>query len=1369
MNNSQPFDPFQVSREKLELLEYLLAEEGIKQGELSQIKPRGEVHEIPLSFAQQRLWFLHQLDADRAAYNISAAYHLRGPLDLAALQQAINEIIRRHESFRTTFRSQDGQAFQVVASELFVELLVTDLSKAPGQEKEAEVCRLTAESAEYPFELAQGPLLRASLLRLDSEQHALLLCMHHIVSDGWSMNLLFQEMAVLYEAFSTGKPSPLAELPIQYADFAIWQRDWLQGEVLKGQVDYWRRQLGDFTNEPTFPTDRPRPSIQTHRGARHSMVIAKPLTSQLYVLSRTENVTLFMLLLAAFKVLLHRHSGQEHIIVGSPIANRNQTETEALIGFFVNTLVLRTELSGNPSFRELLSRVRETAVGAYAHQDLPFEMLVEELQPARNLSHSPLFQIMFVLQNAPAANFRLADLAVAPLPTVSRVAKFDLTLFVIESEEELKVSINYNSDLFEAATMARLGDHYGTLLQSIVEDPAQPIASLGLMTEAERHQLLVEWNATDAKYPKAAGLHQLFELQAERTPGAVAVVFDNTRWSYRELNQRANQLAHYLRLLGTKPEELVGVCLDRSAEMIVALLGILKAGAAYVPLDSNYPQERLSFMLKDSRARLLITHRPKLNSLPQQQCQTVCLDTDWKAISRESSENPVSVSEGANAAYVIYTSGSTGTPKGVITSHQAVTRLVIHTDYVTLKPVDVVAQASNASFDAVTWEIWGALLNGARLVGISTAVLLSPKAFAAEIREKKISAMFLTTALFNQMAREFPSAFKTVEHLMFGGEAAETGCVRAVSQRGPPRRLLNVYGPTETTTFASWHRVDQVADDATTIPIGRPIKNCQMYVLDAHLQPVPVGVEGGLYVAGEGLARGYLNHPDLTAERFIPNPFGWPSGSRLYRTGDLARYRGDGHIEFVGRVDGQVKLRGFRIEPGEIEEALRQHSGVQEAIVLAREDPPGEKRLVAYAIPLRESRPTVQELRKFLQTKLPDYMVPSAFVFLDSFPITPNGKVNRKALPIPTPALGHPPTGKSIPQPADKLELQLLNIWKSVLRIPSIEVTDNFFELGGHSLMAVRLVAAVEKVTGKTIPLATLFQAPTIEQMAQLLRKEGSPTPWSLLLPVQLIGPRPPLFFLHGTLELAKYMDHDQPFYIGQLQGKDGKALPSTIELMAAEYIEEIRRVQPVGPYFLCGYSVGGLIAFEIAQQLRQSGAKIAFLALVDPTNPSLSKRTTRHRKASPPPFRRIRSYLRRQVRNLARSEFRQWPASLARGIKWRVQRRAGRIKRTIYRYCLSRKIRVPVAWREFYWVADNRLVAREYKPSVYPESALLFVSRDRHADTLCAWKILVAGGLQIEWVASDHLQILREPQVQAVAEQLNRHLRQAPGPCPIN
>jgi thioesterase domain-containing protein/acyl carrier protein len=607
----------------------------------------------------------------------------------------------------------------------------------------------------------------------------------------------------------------------------------------------------------------------------------------------------------------------------------------------------------------------------------------------------------------------------------------------------------------------------------------------------------------------------------------------------------------------------------------------------------------------------------------------------------------------------------------------------------------------------------------------------------------------------------------TVEHLLFGDEAAETGCVRAVSQLGQPGRLLNVYGPTETTTFASWHKVDQVADDATTIPIGRPIKNCQMYVLDVHLQPVPVGVEGELYVAGEGLARGYLNHPELTAERFIPNPFGWQPGSRLYRTGDLARYRGDSHIEFLGRVDGQVKLRGFRIELGEIEEALRQHSGVEEAIVLAREDSPGEKRLVAYAIPLRESRPTSQELRKFLQTKLPDYMVPSAFVFLDKFPITPNGKVNRQALPVLTSALGHPQTEKSIAQPADNLELQLLNIWKSVLRIPGIGVADNFFELGGHSLMAVRLVAAIEKVIGRTIPLATLFQAPTVEQMAQLLRKGESSTPWSLLLPVQVIGSRPPLFFLHGTLEVAKYMDHDQPFYILQLQGKEGKALPSTIELMAAEYINEIRRVQPVGPYFLCGYSVGGLVAFETAQQLRQSGAKVALLVLVDPTNPSHSKKTTRCRKVSEPSaptFRRVRSFLARQLRNLAGLEFRQWLASLAEGIKWRFQRRAGRIKRTVYRYCMSRKIRVPLAWREFYWVADNRLVARAYKPNVYPGSALLFVSRDRHADTLNAWKILVAGGLQIEWIASDHLQILREPEVQAVAEQLNRYLCQAQG-----
>jgi thioesterase domain-containing protein/acyl carrier protein len=700
-----------------------------------------------------------------------------------------------------------------------------------------------------------------------------------------------------------------------------------------------------------------------------------------------------------------------------------------------------------------------------------------------------------------------------------------------------------------------------------------------------------------------------------------------------------------------------------------------------------------------------------------------------------------------------------------------VTRLIINTDYVRLKPVDVVAQVSNASFDAVTWEIWGALLNGARLVGISTPVLLSPKTFAAEIRAKKISSMFLTTALFNQMAREFPSAFQTVEHLLFGGEAAEPGCVRAVLRHAPPRRLLNVYGPTETTTFASWHKVGHVAEDARTIPIGRPIQNCQMYVLDPHLEPVPVRVKGELYVAGDGLSRGYLHHPELTAEKFIPNPFSLQPGSRLYRTGDLAGYRGDGRIEFLGRVDGQVKLRGFRIEPGEIEEALRQHPGVQEAIVLAREDSPGENRLVAYAISLQKPGPTTQELRKFLQSKLPDYMVPSAFVFLDRFPITSNGKVNRQALPRDDHDLDRLQPEKGCEQPENELELQLVNIWKGILRVPAVRITDNFFELGGHSLMAVRLVAAIEKVVGRTIPLAALFQAPTVERMAQLLRKEGPSAPWSLLVPIQVSGSRPPFFFLHGTLELAKYMDHDQPFYLLQPHGIDGKALPPTIEVMAAEYISEIRRVQPVGPYFLGGYSFGGLVAFEIAQQLRQAGLEVALLVLLDPTDPSHGKKRRPSAHVSVPSLRTftlIRSSLDLQLRNLARLEFRQWLAYLAGGIKWRavpwVTPITKRIKRIICRYYLSHKGRVPPALRDFYWVQGDRQVARGYKPDVYPGSALLIISRDRHADTVNTWNTLITGGLEIEWVTGDHLQIIREPQVQAVVARFNRYLCQAQG-----
>ncbi|MBI2230714.1 MAG: amino acid adenylation domain-containing protein, partial [Deltaproteobacteria bacterium] len=893
--------------------------------------------DLPLSFSQQRLWFLDQYEPGSSVYNIPSAIRLTGALDVSALEQSLQEIVNRHEALRTTFSMVGGEAVQVIAPSLKLALPVVDLSETPEAEREEQARRLAQEEARRSFDLSRGPLFRTRLLQVGEDDHVLLMTLHHIVSDGWSMGVMHHELAVLYQAFSNSQPSALPDLPIQYADYAVWQREWLKGEELERQISYWKKQL-EGISPLQLPTDRPRPPLQTHRGAWQSLSLSQELTEKLKSLSRKEGVTLYMTLLAAFQTLLHRYSGQEDIVVGSPIAGRNRSEIEGMVGFFVNTLALRSNLSGQPTFKELLARVKEMALGAYAHQELPFEKLVEELHPERDLSHSPLFQVMFVLQNTSGTALKLGGIVVSPMRVDGETAKFDLTLSLSEGAQGLRGAVEYSTALFDDGTIGRMLGHLQVLLEGIVADADRPIAALPILTEPERHQLLVEWNDTKREYPKDKCIDELFEEQVERSPDAIALVYEDQQLTYRELNNRANRLAHYLQTLGVGPEVLVGICVERSLEMVIGLLGILKAGAAYVPLDSQFPKERLSFMLEDAQAKVLLTQQKLVDRIPATVAHTICMDADWQAISKESIGNPDDKTTGADTCYVIYTSGSTGRPKGVAVPHGAVNRLVINTDYIELKSDDVVAQVSNCSFDAATFEIWGALLNGARLVIITKDVVLAPQEFAAELKRHAVTTLFLTTALFNLMARQAPDAFASVRQVLFGGEAVDPRWVAEVVRQGRPERLLHVYGPTEATTFATWQLVGEVAQGAATVPIGRPIANTQLYVLDAHLHPVPIGVQGELYVGGRGIARGYLNGPELTAERFIPNPFSVESGARLYKTGDLGRFLPDGNIEFLGRIDNQVKIRGYRIELGEIESVLGQHPAVREAVVVAEED-----------------------------------------------------------------------------------------------------------------------------------------------------------------------------------------------------------------------------------------------------------------------------------------------------------------------------------------------------------------------------------------------------------------------------------------------
>ncbi|MEH2093528.1 non-ribosomal peptide synthetase, partial [Nostoc sp.] len=785
----------------------------------------------------------------------------------------------------------------------------------------------------------------------------------------------------------------------------------------------------------------------------------------------------------------YRYTGQTDILVGTPIANRDRAEIEGLIGFFVNTLVMRTNLAENPSFSELLPRIREMALSAYAHQDLPFEMLVEALQPERVLCHTPLFQVMFVLQNAPMSEIELTGLTVSSLPIESSTAKFDLTLIMENTATGLFGWWEYNTDLFDSSTIERVTSHFVTLLEGIVSNPSEQISQLPLLTQIEQQQLLVKWNDTQSNYPQES-IPQLFEEQVELTPDAVAVMFENEHLTYRELNSRANQLAHYLQSLGVGADVLVGICVERSLEMVVGLLGILKAGGAYVPLNPEYPQERLTFMLEDTQLSVILTQEKLVNKLGyhllrglgERKASVICLDSNWDIINQHTQQNPTTSVIADNLAYVMYTSGSTGQPKGVSIIHRSVVRLVKETSYINISAQDVIAQASNHAFDAATFEIWGALLNGARLVGVNKDLALSPQDFAAFMRSQRISVLFLTTALFNQIAQEVPSAFNSLRHLLFGGEAVDPKWVKEVLKNGAPQRLLHVYGPTENTTFTSWYLVQDVPEGATTIPIGQPISNTQIYLLDSQLQSVGVGVPGELYIGGDGLAREYLNRTELTQEKFIPNPFSSDPHSRLYKTGDKARYLSNGNIEYSGRIDNQVKIRGLRIELGEIEVVLSQYSDVQVSYVIVREDTPGDKRLVAYIVTHQHSQPTMGEIRQFLKTKLPDYMIPSAIVILESFPLTPNGKVDRLALPKPD--LDTILLEKYI-APHTPIEEMLTLLWAQVLKVEQVGIYDNFFELGGHSLLATQLVSRIRTSLKVELPLRELFARATVAELAQ--------------------------------------------------------------------------------------------------------------------------------------------------------------------------------------------------------------------------------------------------------------------------------------------
>jgi amino acid adenylation domain-containing protein len=1300
-----------------------------------------------LSFSQRQVWLHGQLAADIPLYNTALILTRQGPLKQEALKQALGEILRRHESLRTTFATLDGIPVPMITDRQTVELAITELNGLPEARRDADARRIAEEEVRRPFDLAEGPLMRARLLRMSWDRHILIVILHTLVADDHSLSVYAHEFSTLYEAYSVGEPSPLPELPLQYPDFVNWQRNRFANDVLKRQISFWCGRLAGIPAVLELPTDRPRPRAQTFRGARESLLLSGGLRDELEKLSVRENVSLFVVLLAAFQTLLLRYTRQDDIVVGSIICDRDAVSTERLIGLFASTVPIRTDLGGDPTFRELLRRVSDVTSDALEHRNVPLDQLVSEVQPDWDPSRNPLFQALFSLEPSialPSSSWEIAGLAVD-----TGTAKVDLQLQVYNGPRTLQAYFTYNTDLFDAASIVRMAGHFQMLLEGAVVNPDESISRLPLLTEAERHQLVVEWNDTRREFLRERCVHELFEVQADRTPGATAVLFETEQHTYAELNRRANQLAHYLVKLGVGPNTLVGICVERSLEMVVGLLGILKAGGAYVPVDPAFPPDRVAFMLEDAGVPVLLTQQRLIDILPENKARLLCLDTDWPEIVRESPENLANQAKPEDLAYTMYTSGSTGKPKGVQIPHRAVVNFLSSmSENPGMTKQDRLLAVTTLSFDIAGLEIYLPLTVGASVEIVSREVSSDGVQLLAKLHSSSPTVMQATPATW-RMLLEAGWQGNAGLKILVGGEAVPHKLVNELLPRSSS--VWNMYGPTETTI---WSTVRKFEPNDAAVSIGRPIANTEIFILDKELQLVPVGVAGELLIGGDGLAKGYLKRAELTAEKFIAHPFDQEPGARLYRTGDLVRYQSNGDIEFLGRIDHQIKIRGFRIELGEIESVLRQHPAINDTVVVAREDVPGDKRLVAYVVPTHQSVPTIGEFRSFLKERLPEYMLPSAFVPLPEMPLTPNGKINRRALPPPEQSNLAP--AEELVEPRDVVETKLVTIWESILGVRPIGIKNDFFELGGHSLLAVRIMLRIEKAFAKKMPVAALLQARTIEQLAVLVRQEEWFPAWTSLVPIQVGGSKPPFFCVHGAggvvirfYDLARHLGPDQPFYGLQARGLN-QALPchTRVEEMAAHYINEIRAIQPEGPYFLGGYSLGGNIAFEMAQRLIAEGQKKVLVVLFD-TFCAPAQDIDISAKD-----------LRGLLKDVASSMLRFWQMSFEKRRAY-VSQKVKILKQGIQRRLDNAKL--PEHLKRVHSACAQ--AAKNYVPPSYPGRVILFRSshkplthlRDPHA----GWKRYAAQGLEIYEIEGDHDNILLEPQVRMVARQLKACLEQ--------
>jgi len=1315
----------------------------------------------PLSSAQERMWFFYELQPTSAVYNMAYAFRLRGPLQATALQLALSRLVARHEILRTRFVAEDGVPFQVVSPPQPLPVREADLSAAPSDARQAALDQRLAEEFSRPFNLAEDLMVRAALFRLGAEDHVLAVTLHHIASDLWSSEILFRELGELYGAFARGKEASLPALAIQYGDFAAWEQTWLSGSEPAKSLEYWKQKLSGAPALLELPTDRPRPATQTFRGGIATLALSPAVNEGIQQLSRAESITPFMALLAVFQVLLSRRSQQTDVVVGIPTAGRTHEQTGSLVGLFVNTLALRSDLAGAPSYRALLQQVRTATLEALYHQDLPFNQLVRALQPARDSGYSPVVQVMFTLQKAATASAQFAGLQTAALETDTGTSRFDLTLTAEEAGPALTLFLEYNRDLFDAATADRMLAEFSTLVDSALAQPDQSVAALPLLPRAERQQLLVDWNQTQRAYPDQPLLHELFEAQARRTPQATALVAGRQRLTYQALDEQAEQVAVCLRRFGVGAEARVALFLDRTADLVIAMLGVLKAGGAYVAMDPAYPAERLAFIVQDSQATVVLTSSRLRATVPPTSAQILCVDE--RGAGATSSRGAAVPTTPNNLAYIIYTSGSTGRPKGVGIEHRNSVNFVrwAHTVF-SARELDGVFFSTSICFDLSIFELFVPLTCGGKVVLGENGLALADHPAAAEVH-----LINTVPAVMNELIRlgKVPASLETVN---LGGEYVPQELVDQLHTLPQVKRVYDLYGPTETATYSTYVQRRPQAKPT----IGRPVSNTTIYVLDARLQPVPIGVIGELYIGGAGVARGYLDRPELNAERFIADPFSGQPGARLYRTGDNARYRPDGQIEYLGRADQQVKIRGFRIELGEIEVALRTHPAVAEAAVTARELG-GERRLVAYIVPHRGETPPA-DWRSFLQRTLPDSMIPAALVVLDAMPRTANGKIERKALPNPelSPASAD---RRGVVPPRDELEKRLIAIWESALGASGIGVTDQFFDLGGHSLLAVRLASQVEKALDVTLPVAALFRAPTVEQLASLIRTAHPPAAESALLAIQPHGSKPPLFLVHGMggglmwgfANLARYFGDDQPVYAFKASEPDELGESATIEQMAAHYLAEMRRFQPRGPYRLGGYCFGGNVAYEMARMLEAQGERASLLVLMNawPANSGGDSLPVR-----PLPLLKF-------LLNLCHwsSRLYQWkPGARSQFFRWKF----GTLKQRMARWFgggpppsggdvelfvdLS-----AVPWGERKLWAAHLDALNRYHPQSYGGKITLL--RTRGYPLFCSfeydhgWKQFARGGVAVHIVPGTHETLMVEPHVAPLARELKRHLDTRP------